>query len=130
MRVTNLIKEYVEEEVAKAIPITGLYPEYDAMCKLFSETEERFNAEVEALQDKLLETYATLGFPADWMAEKTGRTLFRFSHCASDMDGECHRRRREVEQKRNRAVREILLELELGATKADLARIIAEAVAK
>ena len=135
MKVTRLIKEFVTEEVNKRYPI----PEKVETAAKFAykELEERIMAFAKAEAEKFMECYV-----AD--IDRVGWGRSNSEHCdkqkiedfvksigfhsntlyyKADKDYEntvC-----EVEWKRTNAIRSILVDLELGATKAELMELLA-----
>ena len=127
MRVTKIIREYVEKTVTYALPIGAPRDEYIAadrklndMCKLL---EEQANA----YADELLKSFG--GLPEGFTIKRTQNCIFSASSWNSPMHCASTTHQKEIRDKRAAAIERILVELELGATKADLERLIEEAIA-
>lgn len=129
MRVTKLIREYVEESVAK-IYLTQNSPEYSAYIKAF----EKMSEEVYQAQKKIAEA-ALEQFEAEYPSgfynkysvnsyrsfnlEKVGTIYFKNQDYI-----------RENRDKREQAIKDILITLELGGNKADPDKMLAELLEK
>ena len=126
MRVTKIIREYVEKTVTNALPFGAPREDYIAadrklndMCKLL---EEQANA----YADELLKSFG--GLPEGFTIKRTHHCIFSASSWNSPMHRASNAHQEEIRNKRAAAVERILVELELGATKADLERLIEEAI--
>lgn len=135
MKVTKLIREFVTDEVHKRYPI----PEkVETAAKLaYKELEERVEAFAKVEAEKFMECYV-----AD--IDRVGWSSSRAEHCDKQKiedfvksisfhsntlyfkaDNDHQEAVRAVEQKRAEAIRSILVDLELGATKAELMELLA-----
>jgi hypothetical protein len=126
MRVTKLIREYVEKTVNAKVPYgepTQTYKQHQqALTDLRSQLEEK----VEAYARELLAGVGNL--PEGFTITRTQYCIFNSSTYKSPMYDADQAHQRQVREKRQAAIDNILLNLELGATKADLERLIAEAI--
>lgn len=126
MRVTKIIREYVEKTVTDKMPYGAPTEEYIAANRNMNDLCDRLEKQVEAYADELLNGIDNL--PEGFTIKRTNNCIFSASswnspmHCASDAH------QKEIRNKRAAAIERILLELELGATKADLERLIEEAI--
>lgn len=135
MKVTKLIREFVTDEVHKRYPI----PEKVETAAKFAckELEERIEAFAKAEAEKFMECYV-----AD--IDRVGWGSSNSEHCDSQKikdfvksisfhsstlyfkaDNDHQEAVRAVEQKRAETIRSILVDLELGATKAELMELLA-----
>lgn len=128
MRVTKIIREYVEKTVTNALPYGAPTEEYKAaqaeMAKLQEEVNKKvvkYAAEVCAEANKQL--------PEGFVIKLHSAYPITQSCFNSPLDCTARLHEKEIREKRAAAVEQILLELELGATKADLERLIKEAIA-
>lgn len=128
MRVTKLIREYVEKTVVEKIPYgepTQIYKQHQqALTDLRTQLEEK----VETYAQELLAGVGNL--PEGFTITRTNWSIFTSSTYKSPMYDADQAHQCQVREKRQEAIDNILLSLELGATKADLERLIAEAVSK
>lgn len=127
MRVTRLIREYVEKTVAEKIS-------YGEPTKAFAEAKKLMEEE-RAAAEKDIKAYAEmrLGNVNDRMPEEfkiylTTSNIVHSTYYNAPLSIAAREHEREIQNKRREAIDNILLNLELGATKADLERLIAEAI--
>ena len=129
MRVTKLIREYVEKTITNKMVFGEPTEKFRAARKLLDETEQSVEEKVEAYA-KALVAEANSGLPEGfkiYLSDTYG--YIRSSHYDAPLAKAAAAHEREVHAKRKAAIESILLELELGATKADLERLIEEAIA-
>jgi uncharacterized membrane protein len=126
MRVTKIIREYVEKTVNAKIPYgepTQTYKQHQqALTDLRTQLEEK----VDAYAQELLASVGNL--PEGFTITRTNYCIFNSSTYKSPMYDADQAHQYQVREKRREAIENILLELELGATKADLERLISEAI--
>lgn len=133
MRVTKSIREYIELKVEERYPMpekvqTAAQLEYDDLlkrCKVFVQNEA----------EKFIKTYVediervSYGGYADCKEQKikdfVERACASFGGITLKVDTEYQEARRKLHEKRANAVRSILVDLELGATKAELMELLA-----
>jgi hypothetical protein len=127
MRVTKLIKEYVEKRVKEQFPKTVEEFAWEA------EKDKMFAAFEEA--DKIIETYAKqvikelnekYGFKDYCLTTRSNNSYVTDTYSSdSEIYQASMKARREREQKMNKTIEDILISLELGGTKADLDEMLA-----
>ena len=127
MRVTKIIREYVEKTITDKMPYGAPMEEYQAAVKELDDLCERLEKHVEAYADELLNGINNL--PEGFTIKRTNYRIFSTSSWSSPMHYASNAHQKEIRDKRAAAIERILLELELGATKADLERLIEEAIA-
>lgn len=127
MRVTRLIREYVEKTITEKIP-------YGEPTKAFEEAK-RLMEEERAAAERDVRAYAEMRLgnvndrmPNDFKIYLTSSGIVYSTHYNAPLGNAAREHEREVQNKRREAIDSILLNLELGATKADLERLIAEAI--
>ena len=127
MRVTKIIREYVEKTINSKMTYGAPTAEYkEARAHLVDVKAEVNNKVVEYAKKLCEEANALLpeGFNIKLNSE--------FPICSNDFNSPLReaadKHEREVREKRAAAIESILVELELGATKADLERLITEAI--
>ena len=134
MRVTKLIREYVEKSVAKAIPNekrkeSPLHEEYDAIV---NEIRNFAESKIEAffLEHKgEVRTYYG-GYDYDHFEENLAymkrEISIRLACLRFKSEDEVDKINKELAEARKKAIDDILINLELGGTKDDLDKMIAE----
>ena len=126
MRVTKIIREYVEKTITAKMPYGAPTAEYKAACTQMCDLRNRLEEQVDTYAKELLAGIDNL--PEGFTIERTHDCIFSASSWNSPMHCASNAHQGEIRAKRAAAVEQILLELELGATKADLERLIAEAI--
>lgn len=129
MRVTKRIAEYVAKEVEKAIPYGAPVTDYEAAYARMNEMKTEINDKVLEYARKLCEE-ATVALPEGFVIKLNNEHPITSSAWCSPMDRAANSHRQKVRDQRAAAIESILVSLELGATKAELAGLIAEAVAE
>lgn len=129
MRVTKRIADYVAKEVEKAIPYGAPVTDYNAAYVQMSELRAEINDKVCEYARKLCEE-ANVTLPEDFVIGLNNEHPISSSAWGSPMDKAANSHRQKVRDQRAAAIESILVSLELGATKAELAGLIAEAVAE
>lgn len=126
MRVTKLIREYVEKTITAKMPYGEPAAAYKKHQQSLSDLTSQLNEKVDAYAEELLASVGNL--PEGFTIKRTHRSIFESSSWNSPMHIAASDHERKVRQSRSEAIESILVELELGATKADLERLIAEAI--
>lgn len=128
MRVTKLIREYVEKTITTKMVYGEPTEKFRAARNLLDETEKSVEEKVEAYA-KALVAEANSNLPEGFKIYLSDTYSYvRSSHYDAPLAKAAAAHEREVHAKRKAAIESILLELELGATKADLERLITEAL--
>lgn len=134
MRVTKLIKDYVEKSVAKAmpdkkVPDCSAREEYYALedeIKAFA--EKKFDEFMSKHKGEVKAYYG--GYDYDHSEETAHFVKKEFRVCFPSLkykaEDDMHKENEEILKARKEAIENILINLELGGTKADLDRMIAE----
>ena len=128
MRVTKLIREYVEKTITNKMTYGEPTEKFKTARKLMDETEQSVRAKVEAYAKTLVEeanSGLSEGFKI-YLSDTYG--YVRSTHYDAPLAKAAVAHEREVREKRKTTIESILLELELGATKADLERLIEQAI--
>ena len=128
MRVTKLIREYVEKTITAKMPYGEPVQDYKRESKALSDLRGRLEEQVDAYAKELLASVNNL--PEGFSITRNNSPVFNYSSWNSPMHIASNAEEKRTREKRQAAVENILLELELGATKADLERLIAEAISK
>ena len=127
MRVTKIIREYVEKTITNALPYGAPRDEYIAANQKMDELCKRLEEQVDAYAKELVASIDSL--PEGFTIKRTRNNIFASSSWNSPMQEASNAHEREIRNKRAAAIEQVLVELELGATKADLERLIEEAIA-
>lgn len=127
MRVTKLIREYVEKTVEKKMPFGKPDADYKEADAQMREQRNLLNEQVTAYATNLVEA-ANANLPEGFVLSVACGDKITSTDYKAPLREEGEKHRREVREKRRKAIDTILVELELGATKADLERLIAEAI--
>ena len=100
------------------------YKEADAQMR---EKRKALNEQVTAYANSLVEA-ANATLPEGFVLSVACGDKITSTDYKAPLREEGEKHRREVREKRKKAIETILVELELGATKADLERLITEAI--
>lgn len=127
MRVTKIIREYVEKTVKERMPYgKPTEANYEA-CTKMETLRKQVNDKVVEYATKLCEE-ATKELPEGFVISLYGQNPITKSNYKSPLQETAIAHEKEIRNRRAEAIEFILVELELGATKADLERLIAEAI--
>lgn len=129
MRVSKRIAEYVEQEVAKAIPYGAPTDDYKATCVRMNELQSEVNTKVVEYAKKLC-AEATATLPEGFFVKLHTEFPITTNSYNSPMQCAATSHERKVREQRKKAVDSILISLELGATRAELATIMKEVIAE
>lgn len=127
MRVTKIIREYVEKTVENKMPFGQPATDYKEAVAQMQEQRKLLNEQVTAYATSLIEA-ANITLPEGFVLSIACGDKITSTDYRSPLREENDKHQREVREKRRKAIDTILVELELGATKADLERLIAEAI--
>lgn len=126
MRVTKIIREYVEKTITNALPYGAPKDEYIAANRKMDELCKQLEEQVDAYAKELVASIDSL--PEGFTIKRTRNNIFTSSSWNSPMQEASNAHERAIRDKRAAAIEQVLVELELGATKADLERLIKEAI--
>lgn len=127
MRVTKIIREYVEKTIKEKLP-------YGEPTKANEEAVAQMEAKRQQVNDKVVEyanklcEEANKELPEGFVISLHYKTPISKNNYNSPLYNAAVAHEKEIREKRAEAIENILVELELGATKADLERLIAEAI--
>lgn len=127
MRVTKIIREYVEKTITAKMPYGAPTAEYKVACVRMNELQQEVNDKVVAYAKELC-AEATAKLPEGFYVKLHSEFPITTNSYNSPLQCAAGSHERKVRERRAEAIESILLELELGATKADLERLIAEAI--
>ena len=129
MRVTKLIREYVEKTITAKMPYGAPSAEYKAACAQMCDLKTEVNEKVVAYAKELC-AEATAQLPEGFYIKLPSNFHITSDSYNSPLQCAAVSHERAMCEKRAKAIESILLELELGATKADLERLITESLEK
>ena len=128
MRVTKIIREYVEKTVNTRLTFGEPVKKFQEAKKAMEEYRARAEKDILKYAECQLEA-ANRDLPEGFkLYIGSCNSIVRGSYCDAPLANEACAHEREIREKRRQAIESILVELELGATKADLERLIAEAI--
>lgn len=128
MRVTKLIREYVEKKVKESYPKTAAEIAYEEHGKNINHVITEANEKVYAYAKKLVEELnAKYDFPTDYNLKACNNYIAITNKygCDSEIYRAYRKARDERQKKIDEKIEEILLTLELGGSKADLDEMLA-----
>lgn len=127
MRITKRIEAYVKEQVKKGLP----YGAPTADFKAAKEQQEKIVLEIKQKVYPYIDQLcaeANAKLPEGFKVARSNWSCIDYTSYSTPLANAADKHEREIDQKRKAAVESILLSLELGATKADLERLISEAI--
>jgi Holliday junction resolvase RusA-like endonuclease len=128
MRVTKIIREYVEKTVGSLPKFKEHTPEekeYEAMTEKVNTFVNNLDKEVDDyVNKKIAEFRANENIPEDIELINSHYTAIRKEYYGSQMRRAADRAREARVKAKNQAIEEILVSLELGGTRADLDNMI------
>lgn len=127
MRVTKIIREYVEKTITAKMPYGEPTQANQEACAKMETLRKQVNDQVIEYATKLCEE-ANSQLPEGFILKLYSYTPITKTNYNSPLQEAAIKHEREVRDRRAKAIESILVELELGATKADLERLIAEAI--
>ena len=122
MRVTKLIREYVENEVEKAYKDkTPDEMAYDKLRKEIVDFREKINDEIyHAIDEAIAKFRKEHNIPEDVKIFHTDHNLINDKDWDSDIRKKSDIARKQRTEQRDNKIKDILLNLELGATRTEL----------
>lgn len=127
MRVTKLIREYVEKTINSKIVFGKPTADHEAAKKHLFEVQKDLNKQIREFAEKLCKE-ANQSQPEGFKVYLTTGDLIHSNYFNAPLYLAANAHEKEIRKRRENAIESILLELELGGTKADLERLIAEAI--
>ena len=126
MRVTKLIREYLETEVSKAYAEkTPKEEAYDYMSRAIIDFRSRLSEEIERMTDNAIAKFREeYNIPLDVEITKTGYNPIHSNDWNSNIRKEKDIAQKERHSQRDNKIKDILLNLELGANRAELEEIL------
>jgi hypothetical protein len=126
MRVTKLIREYVETEVSKAYAEkTPKEKAYEYMSKSIIDFRSRLSEEIETMTNNAIAKFREENnIPLDVKITATDYSPFHLDDWNSNIRQQSDKAKRERLDQRDNKIKDILLNLELGADRAELEEML------
>ena len=127
MRVTKIVREYIEESVSKKYQSAedAIVKKYEPMERAYDEAIKAVKAEIKEVWGKHLSSFYTkeeLKLLMDNHTEYVPSTY----HVGMAWQQERAERRNALRDAKEKTIRDILIKLELGGTKEDLDKMLSE----
>ena len=127
MRVTKIIREYVEKTITSKLPYGEPTAEFKAARQTLDNLRDKLEKETRAYAEQRIAS-VTSDLPEGFKLSLGGSSFIHASHYGAPLSIAANEHEYAIRKKREAAIESILVELELGATKADLERLISEAI--
>ena len=115
--------------IAEKLPYGEPTKANDEACTKMKTLQQQINAKVAEYATQLCEE-ANKQLPEGFILGLYGHSFISKTNLKAPLQEAANKHEKEIRERRAKAVESILVELELGATKADLERLIEEAVNK
>lgn len=126
MRVSKTVRDYIEQKVNEAYPITGC-EEYEQARKEVNDFCEQLDEAIEHLVKEQVKVFnAAHPSVADWGLTDRNVCHVIYHSYDSELERKSRAMKEEIERKRAEAIQNIIVTLELGGNKADLERMLSE----
>lgn len=127
MRVTKIIREYVEKTITSKLPYGEPTAEFKAARETLDNLRDKLEKEVRAYAEQRIAS-VTSDLPEGFKLSLGCSSFIHSSHFNAPLSIAANEHEYAIRKKREAAIENILVELELGATKADLERLIEQAI--
>lgn len=125
MRVSKAVRNYIENEVAKRFPKTERELQHEQNKDIVSKANQEIEKRVAiALTSIMADVAKEYGITDEIAIRRYERNYFDTWDCVSHKNANTDRRARE--EQINKTIENIIVTLELGGTKADLEKMLAE----
>lgn len=127
MRVSKTVREYIEKQVANKMPKTENELQYDKVEQTINKANEQFHKLMEQAKEKVVEQLQKeYGLSTDMVMEKSHYSYSPFGSWNTEIRQKADTDRQNRRAKINQKIEDIIVNLELGGTKADLEKMLAE----
>lgn len=127
MRVTKIIREYVEKTITSKLPYGEPTAEFKAARETLDNLRDKLEKETRAYAEQRIASI-TSDLPEGFKLSLCSSSFIHSSHYNAPLTIAANEHEYAIRKKREAAIESILVELELGATKADLERLIEQAI--
>lgn len=125
MKITKTIREYVESKVDESLPKGKAVVAYTEATKRANEAQAEVERRINPLlRETVISVCEEYDIPPDFNFKLTNRFLTEYSSYGSELRKQSEQEERDLAELRRKKVNEIILNLELGATKKDLDEMI------
>ena len=126
MKVSKIVREYIEEQVASKFPKTESELQYERNEQVANAMNKEYSEELEKAKESIIANLCEkYGITDDTVVSRKsyGNVFSAYATKARDKaDLDRQARQKAIQEK----IRDIIITLELGGTKADLERMLAE----
>jgi hypothetical protein len=127
MRVSKTVREYIEKQVANKMPKTENELQYDKVEQTINKANEQFHKLMEQAKEKVVEQLQKeYGLSTDMVEKKSHYSYSPFGTWGTEIRQKADTDRQNRRVKINQKIEDIIVNLELGGTKADLEKMLAE----
>ena len=127
MRVSKTVREYIEKQVASRFPKTEEELNYEQLSNLVDLANEEYDKRMSQLKDKVVaELMEEYNFPQQVLCKNNSIGYHQFTTWSTQAKQDSDNARRVRETAVREKIDDIIVSLELGGTKADLERMLAE----
>lgn len=123
MRVSKTVKDYIENQVARRVCKSQQELEYDAIQEKVEKANQEIRKKLEIAKQSIM---AEVTKDFDITPEIAKQKYDYFDTWGCDWKSKQQEERRERERKISKTITDIIVTLELGGTKADLEKMLAE----
>ena len=127
MRVSKVVREYIEKQVNAKYPKTENEQNFDKLTDIVSKANEQYHKLMEQAKEKIIEEISKdFNLPTKCVDKKTN-----YSYSPFGTWGTKERELADIDRQNRRVaishkVEDIIVNLELGGTKADLEKMLSE----
>ena len=126
MRVSKTVREYIEEQVANKFPKTESELYYEQTQQIISKAGSEYAKRVEQAKQEIAEQIAQEYGIVEDMAKINIRWCNPYETCGTKVRTQAETDRIERRKVIDKKINDIIVTLELGGTKADLEKMLAE----
>ena len=127
MRVSKTVREYIEEQVASRFPKTEEELSHEQLCNCVNLANQEYDKRMMKLRDKVVaELVEEYNLPQETVSKSNSIGYSQFGTWNTQSHIDSNKARQEREKAINEKIKNIIVTLELGGTKADLEKMLAE----
>ena len=127
MRVSKTVREYIEEQVASKFPKTEEELNFEQLSNLVNLANQEYEKRMSQLKDKVVaELMEEYNFPQQVLCKNNSIGYNQFTTWNTQAKQDSDNARRVREKAMQEKIKGIIVSLELGGTKADLEKMLAE----
>ena len=127
MRVSKVVREYIEKQVANKMPKTENELQYDKVERTINTANEQYHKLMEQAKEKIVEQLQKeYDLPNSMVEKRSSYSYSPFSTWGTDVRQKAETDRQNRRAETNKKIEDIIVTLELGGTKADLEKMLEE----